>query len=601
MRKHHSRSGDGQEGQGKDNSGPDRPDTRQARPDRRPENKPQPKGFNRGQGGNPRPEGLSASGQEGKSDRAHIRSQKPSQENRQPRQPPVTRHGESGFDTKQQGRKNDYQGRPTVFPGMGQAGMPYGRETVSPLSAHAPGGSGAQRPYIRRRAGYTTPAPLAPAEPATRIFESLEPSAESLAVIAKLGISIDEAQPLSPKHRASLRQDIRKLWEELTSNKESRNAEYLGSPASLSAYVRYFLPWNVFRLSAIFSNADFCLPPDAVLIDIGSGPLTMPIALYVSRPELRDLPLTIYCMDRVERIVEAGRVIFETLCLKTEGRMPPWTIKTVRESFGAVFAERAHLVTAVNVFNEFFWKSRSPLGERAIETARTLLSYTRENGSLFVMEPGDPRSGAFISALRAALITEGASPLGPCPHAMDCPMPGIFRRLAPDHREDDDIEPGNRKDPNSGTSAYALHPVVMPKKRDKYPWCHFGIGTEKAPSWLSALSEEAGLPKDRAVLSYLWVVRKPRTRLSAPLGDTAVHTEKERRARAGTGILVRVVSDPFALGDGACGQYACSNLGYTLLRGMRGSRSFEPGTLLELQTRVQPGTDEKSGAIILPY
>ena len=47
----------------------------------------------------------------------------------------------------------------------------------------------------------------------------------------------------------------------------------------------------------------------------------------------------------------------------------------------------------------------------------------------------------------------------------------------------------------------------MPKKRDKFPWCHFGVDALKAPAWLEALSEEVGLPKERAVLSYLWAAR----------------------------------------------------------------------------------------------
>ena len=143
------------------------------------------------------------------------------------------------------------------------------------------------------------------------------------------------------------------------------------------------------------------------------------------------MPLTIYCVDRVERVLEAGLNVFQTLCMRVGGRLPPWRMEARKETFGSPLPERAHLLTAANVFNEFFWKDKRNLGERALDTARSLLSYLRENGSLFVMEPGDPRSGAFISALRAALIAEGAPPLGPCPHALSCPMPGIFRHLLP--------------------------------------------------------------------------------------------------------------------------------------------------------------------------
>ena len=434
----------------------------------------------------------------------------------------------------------------------------------------------------------------APTPSSARKLETLSPSSSCVAALEALEGVLDEAAPLQPKHRAELRGDIRRLWEELTSEKESRSAEYLGSPPALSAYLRYFLPWNVFRLASLLANADFCLPDNAVIADIGSGPLTVPIALWISRPELRDVPLTIYCMDRVERVMETGLAIFETLCMRLEGRLPPWRIELRKESFGGNLPERAHLLTAANVFNEFFWKDKRNLGERALETARGLLAYIKENGSIFVMEPGDPRSGAFITALRAALIAEGAPPLGPCPHALSCPMPGIFRHLLPPEETR-----AMKGDPNAAPSRYILPTVVMPKKRDKYPWCHFGIDALKAPAWLEALSEEAGLPKERAVLSYLWAARGALARTPVGVPAEIKSSERERRARAERGILVRVVSDPFALPDGSAGQYACSSIGYTMLRRPRGEEAFGSGDLLEVTTAASQRTDDKSGAIIL--
>ncbi len=477
-------------------------------------------------------------------------------------------------------------------PRASRPAQPRNRHPFDTAAGLAPGFRG---PRGERYDLCTRREPPVAQEPAVRVLEALTPSRESMATLERLAAVIDEASPLSPKHRAGLKGDIRELWEELTSEREHRSADYLGTPPALSAYIRYFMPWNVFRLSAIFSNADFCLPDNAVVVDIGSGPLTLPIALYASRPELREVPLTIYCLDRVERILEAGKTIFETLCLRTEGRLPPWRIELKKEGFGGPLPERAHLLSAANVFNEFFWKDKRPLGERAIETARILLTYLRENGSLFVMEPGDPRSGAFIAALRAALIAEGASPLGPCPHALACPMPGIFRHLLPP-----EATRVTKGDPNAAPSRFVLQPVVMPKKRDKFPWCHFGVDAERAPAWLKALSAEAGLPKERAVLSYLWAARGAAQRNPSLVPEPLHASDKERRARANRGILVRVVSEPFALPEGASGQYACSSLGYTLLRRAREDAAFNPGDLLEVAASPSIKNDEKSGAVVLP-
>jgi hypothetical protein len=175
-------------------------------------------------------------------------------------------------------------------------------------------------------------------------------------------------------------------------------------------------------------------------------------------------------------------------------------------------------------------------------------------------------------------------------------MPGIFRHLLPPEETKT-----TKGDPNVAPSRFVLAPVVMPKKRDKFPWCHFGVDAHRAPAWLEALSEEAGLPKERAVLSYLWAARGAVARIPVGVPDPLrSSSDRERRARAGRGILVRVISESFALPDGASGQYACSSLGYTLLRRPRGEEPFGSGDLLEVTTSAPQRTDEKSGAIILP-
>lgn len=518
----------------------------------------------------------------------------PRSDDRRPYGPAPRAQGKGGRPGQ---RPDAYREKRYTEGGAHRRTHPEGLPPLSPedIAAVAQSGydDGAIPRYVSNERGRSR-AVTAAVQSSARRLETLSSSSESLAALAALEGVLDEAVPLQAKHRAELKGDIRRLWEELTSDKESRSAEYLGSPPALSAYLRYFLPWNVFRLTSLLTNADFCLPDNAVIADVGSGPLTLPIALWIARPELRDVPLTIYCMDRVERVMEAGLTIFETLCMRVGGRLPPWRIELRKDSFGSPLPERAHLLTAANVFNEFFWKEKKSLGERAIDTARTLLSYIRENGSLFVMEPGDPRSGAFIAALRAALIAEGAPPLGPCPHALSCPMPGIFRHLLPPEETR-----AAKGDPNVAPSRFVLPIVVMPKKRDKYPWCHFGIDALKAPAWLEALSEEAGLPKERAVLSYLWAARGALTRPPVGIPEPVKSSDRERRARAGRGILVRVISDSFALPDGSTGQYSCSSIGYTLLRRPRGEEVFGSGDLLEVTTTSMQRTDEKSGAIIL--
>jgi hypothetical protein len=430
------------------------------------------------------------------------------------------------------------------------------------------------------------------ANPATPKRESITPletfsiTPDCLRALDLLPGILDEMVPLSRNHRLGLGRNIRSLWEDLTSEREHRNSEYLSAPAYYSAYLRYFLPWNLLRLSSFLPTLALRLDDEATIIDLGSGPLTLPIALYLSRPELRAKKLTIICSDRTEKILKVGLTLFESLCLRVGGSLPPWTMILRRHQFGIPLAEKADLLTAANVFNEFFWKSKVPLGMRASLTARQLLGYLKDSGSVLLVEPGDPRSGSFISALRAGLSSFGALPLSPCPHANDCPMPGIFRSLeGPGSDAGPGGEPGGRFRPKSAQA------IVMPKHREKYPWCHFTIGVEKAPGWLKDLSAEAGLTKEKLVFSYL---------LSA-IPDPHATLSKSKEA----GASLRVLSEAFALPGGLTGRYSCSPKGYTLLRYSPQRTSYASGDLLPLSSpkaaQGKEERDEKSGAILLSY
>jgi hypothetical protein len=348
---------------------------------------------------------------------------------------------------------------------------------------------------------------------------------------------LDEVFPSRGRRRQELRQDIRSLWESLTSEREHRTAEYLSAPAFASAYIRYFLPWNMLRLGHLLPSLPLSLPPNPILADIGSGPLTLPISLYISRPELRTQKLTFYCADKTERILKLGRLIFESLCVRLSGALPPWEIILLHESFGSNLPRRVDLLTSANLFNEFFWKGKDSLEERAVAAASSIARQISDRGQVFFMEPGDPRSGSFIAAMRTALFDQGFHPLAPCPHEKPCPMPGLAK--------------GYIHGPDRGPESASL---FLPKPREKYPWCHFTLHNPKAPSWLTALSDEIGLPKEKLVFSYLLTSKVQPAEAAAPAGAAA------------PGPLLRIVSESFTLPGHFRGRYACSSEGYCLAR-----------------------------------
>ncbi|MCX7027669.1 MAG: hypothetical protein NT061_09340 [Spirochaetes bacterium] len=438
------------------------------------------------------------------------------------------------------------------------------------------------QPSVYSQSGRSTHAQEPPRTEVPRLepLQSFKLGEDCLKALTELPSILDEIAPMTPRQKHELGRSVRSLWEDLTSEKEHRTAEYLSSPADASAYMRYFLPWNLIRLASIFSSLPLQLDDGASVMDIGSGPLTLPIALYLSRSDLRSKRLTFYCADKTERILKQGQNLFESICARVSGALSPWKIVLLHQQFGDYPPEKVDLVTAANVFNEFFWKSKAPLGMRASLTARQLLGYLKGLGSVFLMEPGDPRSGSFISAIRAALSTFGALPAAPCPHVFACPLPGIFRSLE---------TPGNESPTVLGAKHF--RELVMPKRREKYPWCHFTIGTGATPPWLKALSDEAGLSKEKLVFSYLL------STVPAELPQPG-----NQKSKPGGQSFTRVVSEEFPLPGRLLGRYACSAEGYSLVQYPPSGRKPSSGDLLRTPfTSKDHVIDEKSGAIIVSY
>ncbi|MDR2740138.1 MAG: rRNA methyltransferase [Treponema sp.] len=380
---------------------------------------------------------------------------------------------------------------------------------------------------------------------------------------------VDQVLPIPKRFRSGLPRDVAELSRLLTSGRGERNGSYMSEAPLLSAYLRYFLPWNVYRLIRLLPALPLSLNA-GVITDLGSGPLTLPIALWISRPDLRSIPLEFRCMDRTAAVLDAGKKIFAALISgdTKDDAAAAWTIKTVRASLGdPVRFPKANLVTAVNLFNELFGElprtGRSPqraLSIFAEKQARLLSALSLESGSILVLEPGVPRCGEFISLLRDALIAQGRLPLAPCTHADPCPLPGTSASRS---------DKGDSK------------------------WCHFAFTTADAPAALRRLSETAGLPKERAVLSFL---------LSGPVNAPAPESDPASL------LTVRVVSDAFPLtgkekrpGHAALhGRYGCSARGLVLVSGKKdGIEALESGAQLRLAMKKPERRDGKSGALEL--
>lgn len=406
--------------------------------------------------------------------------------------------------------------------------------------------------------------------PPSPLFPALDaPLRQSLDSLPAL---IRKTFPLPERFAAGLSADVRELSRLLTSDRAVRDRDYLNKPPLLSAYLRYFLPWNVYRLCRLIPALNLPLENGAAITDLGSGPLTMVLALWISRPDLRKLNLEFRCLDRSAPALEAGKKLFHALA----GTAAPWAVKTIHAPIGsAVKGTKAALVSAVNVFNEIFWDispgDRNGLERMAGRTAGNLMSLRGEGGAVLVVEPGIPRSAAFISLLRSALAgstgSAGLRLCSPCPHSGPCPLPG-------------------------GQAAGG---------KGKAKWCHFAFGTEDAPPDLQKLSAAASLPKERAVLSFL---------LAASGTDRGAGDTSEIKGEI---LPVRIISDvfpvgntPFPVGDapfpignapGGYGRYGCSSKGLVLVCSDRKTMELCVSGALIPAPFHKARRDAKSGAL----
>ena len=418
------------------------------------------------------------------------------------------------------------------------------------------------------------------------MFSQAAIPAESKKIIENFDDIVADVRNLSGKHRVSLYGAIKNLSHQLTDDRNSRRLGYMNEAGYISAYISYFMWWNLVRQVSLFAN----LPKSAftslvnseqpVAIDVGSGTLTAVIALWLARPELRSKKITWYCMDLSQTALAAGEDLFLSIVAKTiretggEGTSgtatpatspsattEPWKIVRVKGAFGTSIKEKADFITCANVFNEIIQNNEMPTDFLAKKYANELLSYLKnEDSAVLLVEPGDPHSARFISLMRDALIRQKYSPVAPCPHAGTCPMAG--------------------RTSGKTTNAYG--------KNAK--WCNFAFDTESAPSHLLKLSEKAGLPKERASLSF--VISKKSVEESK--------TSTVSKSKTAEKTFIRIASDFIRLPDlHKSGYYACSEFGMLLAIDEHGIQP-KNGELLQIKTPEDLSErDKKSGALIV--
>lgn len=449
-----------------------------------------------------------------------------------------------------------------------------------------------------------------------------------------LARTLDQVMPLSRAHRRDLPDACRELSALLTSRRdELARRPYWTSPRLTSAYLRYFLPWNLVRLTALLPGLPLDAPPPAgngqtvltpengvngtpgtdefLIFDLGSGPCTFPLALWLARPDLRRRRVTVAAVDSAPHILELGRRIFDALRAELDPASP-WTLRTWRAPLHAAPRQlrgRPRLITLGNVLNELEERERrgAPLRDTLSALLDDMACLLAPGGRLLAVEPGTRQGGRLTATLRDMALGCGAEP--PEDEWSD---DGDWSEDLWDENGDDDSEaPASaagpawdrmERAPRFRALAPCPHHEPCPMlAKGVRAWCHAHAPAagwkDAAPASLTELSRAAGLAKESVSLSFLCLERlddqAPRpaeTGRSAPAaGRTNDRTGGTARLRA------RVLSDAFVLpGTPGRARYACTEQGLALIPD---SAFLPPGALCEVCPT--PRKDAKSGARIM--
>lgn len=367
----------------------------------------------------------------------------------------------------------------------------------------------------------------------TPLFGPLPADAQT--VLTEYRHVLEKGFPLSPRHKKSLGQSIKLLSHMLTDERDTLSPGYLNAAGPLSAYLHYFLPWNIYRFVRLFRGLNLRLPENGTVLDMGAGPLTVAQALWLAFPNFRTRPLNMISQDSVPKPMRVGFDLFNLLVKATGADKNPWKLENVNRSFYAGAHRQADLVVTANTLNELKTKNRRNIDGILEKMALTLSKAMKPGGNILIIEPGVRRAVNRMSILREIFIDMGIYPKAPCPHLNKCPMAGEIHSS----------------------------------------WCHFNIPATGSPMWLNNLSESARLPKRSVSISFMLLSE----------------AEPEDSGR------IRAVSNTFPLPKGFKGQYGCSGRGLVVLKYK--DKGLYPGTLVKAAIPDDPEIDRKSGGIIV--
>lgn len=395
------------------------------------------------------------------------------------------------------------------------------------------------------------------------LFKDLDPFV--MRGITAIYSNLSNIIPMSTSQRRELPYACKDLSRELTTERDALSRPYWSSPRLTSAYMHYFLPWNIIRLCRLFPTLDFgSIPQSPYLLDIGSGPLTLPIALWLSRKDLRQKEVTFYCTDMSPQPLNLGKRLFNALREELDPSSP-WKIITIRTPlYKAISSCEKDLwcITMGNVLNEGEEKKAHPIAKQIETLVKEAKKALLPEGKIFAVEPGTRQGARMLALLRNSatqlnfIQDEEENENDFDEENLD--MESLFLSDEEFYGEEEaEEEEEVFKNPPFQVLSPCTHnddcPLSKSNAKQGSAWCHFSIPSDYVPHALRQLSQKAGLDKMSVSLSFLYLARYDEAR------KILKRYEKEQE-------MARIISDAFPIQDyNGRARYACHYKGLLLL------------------------------------
>lgn len=393
--------------------------------------------------------------------------------------------------------------------------------------------------------------------------------------------------PMKPSQLKELPYACRELSEYLTTDRKMLSRPYWTSPRLVSAYAHYFMVWNLIRLCKLFPQINLgTLPQKCTVVDLGSGPLTIPLALFLSRKDLHKKEITFICADIAPQPLQIGKNLFE----KLRQILAPecvWKIEIVRAPNHKILRQihtPVSLITMGNVLNEGDEKKKISTFEQIQNLYDNACQILDEKGKIFVVEPGTRQGARMIQILRT-LVTEEMQEIE---EDEDFEEISFEEDSFADNDFDDDFAEEKEEAPCQIISP-CPHGITCPLTKQTHgqahrqnAWCHFNTKAADIPKELKELSKKADLDKESVSLSYLYFAKK----------ECAEKLVKQEQSEHKARIISDTIIIPRYKGKA---HYACHEKGLLLILD---SADLQTGTLCEVSIPQKITRDFKSKAIL---